>query len=423
MTGRAQRAVGQRRVWLRDLARAARSEYTEPPRDRPRELAAFLLECAPLRAAFELAVERGEAPPRVVRLYQAATAMGPMRWPVIRLDTVRDLQDLVGLRLGDLLWLADARHLERMVADEQLRHYRYRWITKRSGAARLIEEPKPLLKHVQRVLLREALNAVPVHDAAHGFRQGRSAVSYAAGHAGKRLVIHLDLEDFFGTVSAGRVYGIFRSCGYPEPVAHLLTSLTTNSTPGRVWDERPNRPGGSGAGSDFRLGQHLRHPHLPQGAPTSPTIANLSCFLLDRRLSALARSTHLRYSRYADDLALSADTSLSTTRTERLVETIAGIAVEEGFRLNPAKTFVQRSGQRQLLAGLVVNDHPNVARKDYDVLKAILHNSVQLGPTSQNRNAHRDFAAHLLGRISRVREVNPPRGDRLFTIYNQINWP
>ncbi len=137
--------------------------------------------------------------------------MGPSPWPVAPLNTIGDLQDLLGLRLGDLLWLADARRLERSVCDERLRHYRYRWIAKRSGRARVIEDPKAQLKHVQRVILREVLDSVPVHDAAHGFRRGRSAISYAAGHAGQEVVIHLDLEDFFGTVTAGRVSGIFRS--------------------------------------------------------------------------------------------------------------------------------------------------------------------------------------------------------------------
>jgi RNA-directed DNA polymerase len=422
MTRRGQRAVGQRRVWLRDLAQAARSEYADAPVDRPRQLAGFLAGCPALLGAFERAAEHGDAAPRVVRWYLPATAMGPSPWPVTRLDTVGDVQDLVGLHLGELLWLADARRLEPSVLDERLRHYRYRWITKRSGVGRLIEEPKPLLKHVQRVILREILNAVPVHDAAHGFRRGRSAVTFAVGHAGHDVVVHLDVEDFFGAVPAGRVYGIFRGCGYPEPVAHLLTSLTTNSTPGHVWSDRPHRPSGWRAGTDFRMGQRLRHPHLPQGAPTSPAIANLAAFRLDCRLSGLGGAAQLHYSRYADDMAFSGDSALTPSRAQRLVRTVQVIAGEEGFRLNPAKTFIQRSAQRQLLAGLVINERPNVARDEYDRLKAILHNSIRLGPDSQNRNSHPNFAAHLLGRISRVRQVNPVRGSRLLVAYDQINW-
>ena len=215
----------------------------------------------------------------------------------------------------------------------------------------MIEEPKPLLKHVQRVLVRQVLNHIPPHDAAHGFRSGRSAITHAAGYAGHAIVIHLDLEDFFATVTAGRVFAIFRRCGYPEPVAHLLTALTTNSIPRSVWAALP-RPSPLLQDSHFRLGQHLRHPHLPQGAPTSPALANLSAYRLDLRLAGLAQTAGIVYSRYADDLALSSPTHLSHAKASRLVNLVERIADDEGFRVNPFKTFFQRSSQRQRLAGV-----------------------------------------------------------------------
>jgi hypothetical protein len=422
MTRRGQRAVGQRRVWVRDLALAARHAYPQAPLDTPRELIGFLAECAPLRQAFSIAFDRSEPVPMIRKRFMARTAMGAARWPVAPLHSVRDLQDLLGLGHGQLMWLADTRQLERTVSDERLRHYRYRWAAKSNGGVRLIEEPKPLLKHIQRTLVREILDHVPAHDAAHGFRRGRSAISYASTHAGHAIVIHLDLEDFFGTVTAGRVFGIYRTCGYPERVAHLLTALTTNSIPRSLWAARAHPPSPLLADSHFRLGQHLRHPHLPQGAPTSPALANLSAYRLDLRLSGLAQAAGIVFSRYADDLALSSPTPLARPHVERLVKLVEGIAAEEGFRVNPFKTFFQRSSQRQRLAGLVVNHHPNVDRREYDQLKAILHNAVRLGPAPQNWRNHPNYGAHLLGRISRFQHLNPHRGERLLATYSQIDW-
>jgi RNA-directed DNA polymerase len=420
MTRRGQRAVGQRRVWVRDLALAARHAYPQAPVDTPRELARFLAECAPLRQTLATAIERSEPAPTIRKRFMVTSAMGAAPWPVAPLHSVKDLQDLLGLGHDQLMWLADTRQLEKTVGDERLRHYRYRWAAKSSGGVRLIEEPKPLLKHLQRVLGREILNRVPAHDAAHGFRSGRSAITYAATHAGHAVVIHLDLEDFFGTVGAGRVYGIFRSCGYPERIAHLLTALTTNSIPRSLWADRAPSP--LLADSHFRLGQHLRHPHLPQGAPTSPALANLSAYRLDLRLAGLAQAAGITYSRYADDLALSSSTYLGRARVERLVALVEGISAQEGFRVNPFKTFFQRASQRQRLAGLVVNQRPNVDRREYDQLKAILHNAVHHGPDSQNRDNHPHFSAHLLGRIARIRYLNPQHGERLLATYNQIDW-
>lgn len=380
MTRRWQLAVGQRRVWVRDLALAARYEYPSAPRDRPHELASFLAVCPPLTKAFAAARRRSEPPPRVRRWFLATTAMGEARWPVPELHNLADLRAMLGLSVGDLAWFSDTKELGKTVVDERLHHYRYRWVAKAGGGVRLIEEPKPLLKHFQRVLLREILNRVPVHSAAEGFCRGRSALSYAAGHSGQGVVVHVDLEDFFGSIAAGRVFGIFRQCGYPEPVAHVLTGLVTNAVPRATWAAAPRPDRSDLLPSHRRLGSHLAHAHLPQGAPTSPAIANLAAFGLDRRLSGLAVATGGSYSRYADDLAFSWPGHRSNEQLDRLLSLVGQIVGAEGFRVNPLKTSTRRSGQRQRLAGVVVNARPNMERKEYDVLKAILHNAGRTGP-------------------------------------------
>lgn len=153
MTRRGQRAVGQRRVWVRDLALAARHAYPEAPSDAPRELAEFLAGCAPVRLAFTTAFERSEPVPSIRKSFVTRTAMGSARWPVAPRHSARDLQDLLGLGHGEMMWLADTRQMERTVSEERLRHYRYRWMAKPNGGVRLIEQPKPLLNHLHRVLV------------------------------------------------------------------------------------------------------------------------------------------------------------------------------------------------------------------------------------------------------------------------------
>lgn len=422
MARRGRRAVAQRRVWVRDLALAARSAYPSAPLDRPRELAELLSVCPPLVHAFAAARARGEPPPSVRRWFLAPTAMGATPWPVAPLPAIGDLQDMLGLTAGRLHWFADPRHLERTVDDERLRHYRYRWVPKGNGGARLIEEPKPLLKHFQRVLLREILERIPVHPAAHGFRRGHSALTYASAHTHRRVVVHLDLEDFFVSVTAGRVFAVFRRCGYPEPVAHLLTGLVTNSVPAAVRSAAPPPASPAPRVAHHRMGRRLASPHLPQGAPTSPVLANLAAFRLDRRLTGLAAATGTTYLRYADDLAFSAASPHGSADVRRLVELVARIASEEGFGINPAKTTVRRSGQRQRLAGVVVNDGPNVDRRQYETLKATIHNAARHGPAAQNRASHPNFREHLLGRISWVAHLNPTRGERLRAAFSHIDW-
>ncbi len=83
---------------------------------------------------------------------------------------------------------------------------------------------------------------------------------------------------------------------------------------------------------------------------------------------------------------------------------------------------MMRQGVRQHLAGLVVNQSLNVARAEFDRLKAILTNCVRLGPASQNREQHPDFRAHLDGRVGYIESINGAKGERLRRIFEQILW-
>lgn len=413
--------VGGRRRWLGPLATTLVRAYRDAPVDRPRELAGYVAESGPLRAAFAAAREAGRAAPRVSRRPVAPTAMGRTRWPVRPLGTLAEVAEWLGLAAGELDWLADRRSMERRVADERLRHYRYRWLTKRDGGIRLVEAPKELLKERQRRLLRDVLNGIPAHPAAHGFVPGRSALTHARTHAGRPVVVRLDLEAFFAAVSAGRVFGILRAAGYPEPVAVTLTGLMTNVVPRAVWRSAPRPAHPALLDRHARLGRRLATPHLPQGAPTSPALANLARYGLDRRLRGLAERFEATYTRYADDLTFSGDRRLlPAMRT--LLRAADRIASEEGFRLDDAKTRVATSAQQQRVAGLVVNVRPNVAREEYDRLKAVLHDAALHGPAAANRSGRSDFRAHLQGRVAWVATISPPRGARLRTAFDAIEW-
>jgi RNA-directed DNA polymerase len=306
-------------------------------------------------------------------------------WPVPRIDAPGDLAEQLELDAGQLAWLADVRGLER-TAPEKARNYRYLHVPRKSGPPRVIERPKLRVKEIQRWILRELLVWIPAHPAAHGFVRGRSAITHARVHSGRRVVVRLDLEDFFAGVTAARVYGIFRTAGYPEAVAHALTGLCTNVVPAEQSVAR-----------HYRLARRLATPHLPQGAPTSPALANLAAFRLDARLAGLARELGATYTRYADDLVLSCDHRLRLP-----VGWIERIARDEGFRVNARKTRVMSRAGRQTVTGIVVNERLNVPRPAYDRLKAILH---QGGEDLD--------LAHLEGRVSWVESLNPARGAKL----------
>jgi RNA-directed DNA polymerase len=297
-------------------------------------------------------------------------------------------------------------------------HYRYQWRMKRSSSPRLIESPKPTLKAIQRRLLREILELIPPHDNAHGFRAGRSVRTFVTPHVGKSVVLKMDLRDFFPSITDTRVAALFRTAGYPELVARLLAALCTNGAPVEVFDE----PGSPADGpSRWAIRRVYEQPHLPQGAPTSPSLANLCAFRLDCRLAGLARVSGAEYTRYADDLVFSGGSAFVRS-VGRFPIHVGAIALEEGFSVQHRKTRVMRQGVRQQVAGVVVNERLNMRRSDYDELKAQLFNCVRFGPQDQNRADHSDFRAHLAGRIAYVASINPARGDRLRDLFDRIAW-
>lgn len=414
LRGRGRRALQPAPRWIDRLAAHVLALYHRPPHDRPRELAAVI-------AAFlaELPAP-STARVRVVRAFLPVPETVRAPWPVPRIDTLADLAAFLEVGDGALAWLADVRGWER-AADPRARNYTYAWIARPGAPVRLLEQPKARLKALQRRVLHEILDAIPAHDAAHGFVAGRSVRSHAAAHVGAPVVLRFDLEDFFASLAAGRVYGVLRTAGYPEAVAHALTGLTTNSVNRQAWAQIPAPRDPAPARAHARLGRRLAAPHLPQGAPTSPMLANLCVFTLDRRLAGLARALDATYTRYADDLVLSGGRGLAR-EAAALTATVGAIARDEGLRLNAAKTTIMPRAGRQRVTGVVVNVRPNVAREDYDRLKAILHNAARHGPESQNREGVEDFRAHLLGRIAWVAALHPARGARLRARFDAIAW-
>jgi RNA-directed DNA polymerase len=265
-------------------------------------------------------------------------------------------------------------------------------IPKAKGGTRRIAAPRTPLRKVQRAILDKILAKVPLHDACHGFVSGRSTVTNATPHVGAAVVIKMDLKDFFPTVHYRRVRGLFEYLGYNEKVAATLAALTTYrpklDAKTVVW------PG-----------------VLPQGAPTSPALANLACRRLDARLVKLAAKYGAAYTRYADDLTFSFK-QVPDFRIGRFLWWVDGICQQEGFTERAEKRRILRSKHQQRVTGLVVNKHVKVPRADRRRFRAILHNIAKHGLASQARG-HADFPAYLAGYAAYVNMVDPALGRRL----------
>ena len=218
------------------------------------------------------------------------------------LPTTKNLANWLELINSEFDWFSNLWGQGRFVVEGLLRHYVYRRIHKSHKPVRLLEIPKSRLRGLQRKILHNILDRVPLHPSTHGFRKNCSCITYVRPHVNKTLVIRFDLKNFFNSIPSGRVNAIFRAIGYPENVARYLTGLCTNQVPLDALNGLSNT-------GDALLCWHdrkrLQDRHLPQGAPTSPVLANLCAYRLDLRLVALVKSLGAQYTRYADDLAFS----------------------------------------------------------------------------------------------------------------------
>jgi RNA-directed DNA polymerase len=418
ITFRLSRTLGRPWRWIRPLAHRYVRKFAGRIRPRRRDVVQFLQHDAGFGRAWrehlhELSVEQWLAEPQRMQPVAAAE-----KWDLPVIESTGALADWFQLTRSELRWFADLKELGSKKSDPKLRHYHYRILAKQYGNIRLIEAPKLRLKELQRRILARILEQIPPHPVVHGFVKERSIKTFVAPHVGRRVVLRMDLQDFFPSFAAARIQALFRTLGYPDSVADLLAGICTNAVPADTWA----KPAFDVDPSRWREARILySKPHLPQGAPTSPTLANLCCYRVDCRLAGLAKSVGAEYTRYADDLAFSGDDEFER-RIDRFSTPVAAILMEEGFTVNFRKTRVMRRGVRQHLAGLVTNQHVNVMRPDFDRLKATLTNCVRSGPESQNRDAHPGFRAHLEGRVGFVEMVNPNRGKRLRTIFEQIQW-
>lgn len=280
--------------------------------------------------------------------------------------------------VGELRFLSFGRRVAKTS------HYRRFLMPKKSGGHRLISAPMPRLKQAQHWILRQILEKVPIHPAAHGFRTEHSILTNAAPHVGAALVINLDLRDFFPNITWPRVFGLFHALGYSHSVATIFTQLCTEPPVEEVEMD----------GETWQVATGVRH--LPQGAPTSPAITNLLCRRLDARMAGIARKHGFAYTRYADDLTFSTPTG-GRDAGRKLLWQVRRVIEEEGFHLHPNKLRTLGKGRRQDVTGLTVNERLSVPRDDVRAFRALLHRLEKSGPAGCTWRGSGD---RILARVS-----------------------
>ena len=329
--------------------------------------------------------------------YEGGDAAQRARLGLPDLANPGDVAAAIGIEARELTWLCYHR------GASAVDHYHRFQIPKKRGGMRNVSSPKTRLRRAQRWVLETLLAPLPIHDAATAFAPGASVVENANRHAGKAVVVRVDLKDFFPSVGFKRVKRLFENFGYNEGISTIFALLCTEAPRVELSLD--------GQKHHVAIGERV----LPQGACTSPALTNLLCRRLDARLSGIARTLGFVYSRYADDLVFSsAEPNADVNKVIRLARLVVA---DEKFAVNDEKTAVMRPHTRQVVTGLVVNaqdaEGPRVCRADLRRFRAFLHRYEQLGAEKMSEQIGRDALSYARGMIAWIAMSDAARAEKL----------
>lgn len=318
----------------------------------------------------------------------------------------------------------------RSVVSRKIDPYRTFPITKRSGGKRYISVPDRRLLTVQRWLSDHVLSKQPPHSASMAYAPGCSPMKCALVHVGCRWLIKIDIQQFFESISEIQAYRVFRGLGYGALVAFELGRLAT-----RVGGSRLRREASVWRvhnGEDRYSIDPYRSAmlgYLPQGAATSPMLANHAMAQFADRVASIADKAGMSYTRYSDDLALSTvSEDFGRTNARDLIREIYSTMRQYGLRPRTAKTVVAPPGARRLVLGVLVDSsRPRLSHAFRSRLECHVHFIARFGPAAHAQTrGFRTVSAlrrHVFGLLAHAESIDPAFAAPLRAEVERVLWP
>lgn len=315
--------------------------------------------------------------------------------PVIETD--RELAQFLQIEYNTLRYLV--YHRDVITFDN---YYRFD-IPKKSGRTRHIAAPKPQLKAAQRQILDQILQKAGISELSHGFIKSRSVLTSAKVHnTSPDLLINIDLENFFPTITFERVRGLYQSFGYSGYIASLLAMICT------YCERMPLEI--KGETKYIKTSGRI----LPQGSPASPMITNIICRNMDKRINGLCKKSGITYTRYADDMSFSYTGDIDNLAIGSFLNSINKIIEAEGFHMKKEKTHILRKNNRQYITGIVINNEEiGVPKKWVKILKASIHNAQKLKDSGGSVSIQ--TINEISGKIAWLKNVNAKRYQKIIS--------
>jgi hypothetical protein len=277
----------------------------------------------------------------------------PLLPVVLDYTSLAYLLDLQGSDLYGLLKVGN-----RIPAGDYDSLYEHYKIPKSGGGVRHLYSPVESLKTIQTKIRDRIIDKIPKKEESVAYEKGARPGDTAALIAGAKVLVKLDVKDFFPSILQNTVRRYFCHLGYNDNVANLLGGLLCVFT------------------KDGRR-------FVPQGGPASPMLANrISEWLIDPEVQKILPEGWM-YRRYCDNLYLwpTSDEACDGVNCSSLMTALKKAVFISGFKGHQGKIVPRHKSQRVL--GLVVNAKANMPREKYKALRACLHNCATHGFHSQ----------------------------------------
>ncbi len=210
------------------------------------------------------------------------------------------------------------------IANNNKKYYTKKYILKANGTKRELLVPNKILKSIQRNILRNVIGNLSVSPYVTSYIPGKTIIDNAKPHLNQKVLLKLDIKDFFKNIDFEMLYRILPNYIFPPSVKVILLKLCT-------YDD-----------------------YLPGGAPTIPMLSNLVLKSFDNYIGNYCEKNNINYTRYCDDLTFSGDFN-----TKAIIKKVENFLNEFGFTLNKAKTKIITRSNRQIVTGIIVNNKLN----------------------------------------------------------------
>jgi hypothetical protein len=269
-------------------------------------------------------------------------------------------------------------YLKHVVATAS-RRYRTYEIEKRSGGTREINHPTPLLKFLQRWIVRNVLLDLPVHSSVTSYKPGDNVLKNALAHVDQGYLLKMDFRDFFPSITSIDIRNVLRKNRQVQIIGQF-----------------------SEADEAALLSIVCRNGSLTIGSPSSPPISNAVLFAFDQKIFAACLSAGIVYTRYADDMSFSSSEPNALFRIPSMVEDVLAVEASPRLQINNKKTILSSRKHRRMVTGVILTSDKKISigRKKKRWLRSACFKFIN-GDLTANE------ASRLRGYLSFVHSVEP----------------